>query len=383
MTTHLRQSTLILLGALVIAVPGVSITAKGGGGDGSDLRIRIPDETGPPGGMVQMKLMTTEVSPISGGRPMFLYNASVFDRIVGFSLFNPDGEAAGAATVDGDRIQVSYITTAPNVGEYPVMAVTIPIRADAVPGTETEFTIDSGSTWFLSTSARPSTARISPGTVTVGGTVSIMDVFPGEGLVPAGTVVSVRGIGFSKSTRLKVDAPIRNAVQFVSENELRFTLTAPTNMTGLEIRATNPDSSRSIYLSYLRGITRTVSARTLLAATRPIFGVTSRPAATFGPLPAAAGGQYAAVALQNPNPDAVAVTLSLVAADGTVLHQSVHTIDSRERRALEVSEWLDGVAPPAGASIVVSAAAPIDAISLLCDEGLWTVAAGLPSEARR
>src|SRR5262245_38956836 len=239
MTRHISRWLLALFGVLAL---GVSLVGRGGGDD-ADLRIRVRDETGPAGGMVQMKLMTTEVSPISGGRPVFRFNPSVFDRVVGFSVFNPDGEAAGAAIVEGDHVQASYITTAPTVGEYPIMSVTVSIRPDSVPGTKAQFAIDPGSTWFLSTSSGPSTARVSPGTVTVGGSVSITDVVPGEGLVPAGTVVSVRGVGFSRSTRLKVDAPIRDAVQFVSANEMRFTLTAPTIMTGLEIRATNPDSS--------------------------------------------------------------------------------------------------------------------------------------------
>src|SRR5689334_6231733 len=125
MTTHLRRSALILLGVLVSGALGVSITAKGGGTD-SGLRIRIPDEMGPPGGVVQMKLLTTEVSPISGGRPFFLRNRSMFD-VVGFSVFNAAGEAAGAAVIDGDRVQTSYVTTAPFAGEYPIMAVSLRI----------------------------------------------------------------------------------------------------------------------------------------------------------------------------------------------------------------------------------------------------------------
>jgi hypothetical protein len=379
MTRHLSRWPLVLFGVVVFGAFGVSVTGKGG--VDSDLRIRIPDEIGPAGGMVQMKLETTEVSPISGGRPLFRYNPSFFDRVVGFSVFNPDGEAAGAAIVEGDHVQTSYITTAPIVGEYPVMSVTLSIRPDVAPGTRTQFAIDPQSLWSVSTSSAPTVARVSPGTVTVGGSVSITDVVPGEGLVPAGTVVSVHGVGFSRSTRLKVDAPIRDFVQFVSATELRFTLTRPTNLAGLEIRATNPDSSRSIYFAYMRGVTSTVSARTLLAATRPIFGVRARQVATFAP-PPPDGAQYTAIALQNPNAGAVTVTFALRAEDGTVLHQSARTIDSRERRALEVSEWLDGVAPPTGASVVVTASAPIDAISLLCDEGRWTVAAGLPLEVR-
>jgi hypothetical protein len=49
---------------------------------------------------VQMKLRTTEVSPISGGRPNFMFDASVFESAVGFSVFNPNGEAAGAVTIE-------------------------------------------------------------------------------------------------------------------------------------------------------------------------------------------------------------------------------------------------------------------------------------------
>jgi hypothetical protein len=377
MTRHIPRWPLPVFGVFVL---GISLAARGGGTD-SDLRIRIPDESAPAGGAVQMKLMTTEVSPISGGRPLFRFSASVFDSVLGFGVFNPDGEAAGAAIVDGNQVQVSYITTAPTAGEYPLMSITMPIRADAAPGTQTEFAIDPASTWLLSTSGTTTTARVSPGEVTVAGSVSITDIVPGEGLAPAGAVISVRGIGFRKDTRLRVDAPTRS-VQFVSATEMRVTLGAPTNLIGLEFRATNPDSSRSIYLAYMRGVTRTVSARTLLAMTKPIFGVRSREVATFASASPLDAGQYAAIAVQNPNADAVDVKLSLVANHGTVLYESVRTLDSQERRALEASEWLDGVAPPVGSSIVVSASAPIDAISLLCDEGRWTVAASLPLEAQ-
>jgi len=379
MFRQIRNSTPVLLAAIVL---GATLTAKGGTStsSSSDLTMRIPDEMGPPGGVVQMTVLTTEVSPISGGRPAFR-TAGDFE-VAGISVFNAAGEAAGAAIVDGDGVQMSYVTTAPFTGEYPVMAVSLRIHDDVPVGTTSDFTLDPGSLWNFGASG-PVTARISPGTITVGGTVSITDVFPAEGMAPAGTVVSVRGMGFSSSTQVRVGAPTGKAVTVVSPNELQFTLTAPTNLTGLRIRAINPDNSRSEYFAYMRGIEKTSSSRGLLAATRPIFSLTSRSAATLGPIPALDAGQYSAIALQNPNGDAVALTLSLYAADGTLIHQAANTIDSRERRSLEVSEWLDGVAPPAGSSVVVSASAPIDAISLLCDEGRWTVAPSLPVEARQ
>src|SRR3954464_11341579 len=61
------------------------------------LSMRIPNEAGPPGAMVQMKVMTTEVTPISGGRPGFGYDMAFFDAAAGVAVAPPNGEGAGAA----------------------------------------------------------------------------------------------------------------------------------------------------------------------------------------------------------------------------------------------------------------------------------------------
>jgi hypothetical protein len=79
----------------------------------------------------------------------------------------------------------------------------------------------------------------------------------------------------------------------------------------------------------------------------------------------------------------VAIRMALYDAAGTLVHQSALTLGSRHRLALEVSELLEGVAPPPGSSLVVNASAPIDAIGLRCDEGSWTVSPSLPLEAQR
>ena len=128
----------------------------------------------------------------------------------------------------------------------------------------------------------------------------------------------------------------------------------------------------------MRGITAAVSARTLLAMTEPIFTVSPRTTATFGPMPQFDGAQYAALAVQNPTFDTVTVNVALYAADGTLLHQTSQALAGRNRLALEASEWLDGIAPPAGTTVVVTASSPIDAIGLLCDEGAWTITPTLP-----
>jgi hypothetical protein len=371
----------LMLAPLAAAALGVTLAAGGGG---SELSLRIPNETAPPGGMVQMKVTTTEVTPISGGRTRFGFDRAVFGGVAGFGLAAPGGEAAGAAVVDGAQVQIFYTGTSLLTGDYPILTVVLPVRADAVPGSRTQFTLDDRSLWNFSTSGLVSAKPISPATVTVGGAnaVSISDVVPGEGVWPAGTIVSVRGAGFSSRTNLRVNDAGAKSFNVVSPTELRFTLTQPTEMRGLRLSVSGQSNS-STYYAYLRSIASTLSARTLLASTEPIFAVAARAVSTFGPIPQLSGNQYAAIALQNPTADAVELSVALYDVDGTLIHTSSLTLDSRHRIALEVSELLDGVAPPAGASIVVTADAPIDAISLLCDEGPWTVAPSLSLEALR
>ena len=62
------------------------------------LSMRIPNEGAPAGAMVQMKVMTTEVTPISGGRPGFAFDMAFFDGAAGFAVAAPNGEAAGRSS---------------------------------------------------------------------------------------------------------------------------------------------------------------------------------------------------------------------------------------------------------------------------------------------
>ena len=368
---------------------GVTVVARGGGGsggdsasDGSDLRFRIRDEMAPPGGVVQMKVESYEVTPISGGRPGFSFDAAMFADAAGFDMV-VDGELAGAAVIEGSRVALSYATNGASTTDYPILTVSMRIRQDAAVGTKTVFALDPQSTWHISPTGEPLVAsRLRPGTVTVGGSVSITDVVPGAGVWPAGTIVSVRGIGFNSTTRLRVDSVATRAVRLVSANEMQFTLAQAAQLRGVRLRAENSDF-RSEYYAYMRGTTTTVSTRPLLAATEPIFSVKPRALATLGPFPLSSKSQYAGLALQNPTPGDVAVRIALYDGGGALLYRSSRTLARQQRLTMELSELLDGVTPTPGSSVVVSASAPIDVIGLLCDDGSWTVSPSLPLEARR
>ena len=356
------------------------IVSAAGRDDDTDLRFRVRDETAPPGSIVQMKVVTTEVTPISGGRGRFAFDQNVFDAVEGIGLFATNGEVAGAAVIDGAQVRLAYVTTEAFTGDYPFMTVALRIRPDAMPGTRTTFGLDPSSLW--NSNGALVRARISPGTVTVGGSVAIGNVVPGEGRLPAGTVVSVRGVGFGARSRLRAEDGLDNTTpRLVSSTEMQFTLRRPANMTAQMLRVDNPDGSRSIYYSYMRGVPAAASRRALLAATQTIFSGTTRSVATVGPLPALSAAQFAGIALHNPNLTSVSVTIDLLATDGSLLSSSTRSLDGGSRLALELAELPDGVTPPPGGSVRVTASSPIGAFGLLCDEAARTVTPLLPSEA--
>ena len=379
-----RNPILALVAALL---SGVALLASGGSGGsgggvtgiaGSLLSLRISNEMAPAGGLVQMKVLTTEVTPISGGRPGFGFD-SMFTA-AGFGMF-ATGDLAGAAIVDRQHVSVSYITNGALTANYPLLTASFWIRPDVAVGTRTLFTLDPGAIWNVLSTGPVYAKPTSPAVVTVGGTASITDVVPGEGVWPAGTVVSVRGMGFSFRSQVRVDAGVTTP-RVVASNELQFTLTQPTQMRGLRITVQNPENTATYY-SYMRGIVSTVSSRTLLAATEPIFALAPRTIATFPAAWSLLANQYQAVALQNPNAGAVEVNVLLYAADGSLIIQAPRTLAPRERVALELLEMFGGVAPLENSFVMVTASAPIDAIGLLCDEGTWSVTPFLPLESPR
>lgn len=376
-----RNPILPLVAALL---GGVALFASGGSGSGvtstagSLLSLRIPNEMAPAGGLVQMKVLTTEVTPISGGRPGFGFD-SMF-AAAGFGMF-ATGDLAGAAVVDRQYVSVSYITNGALTANYPILTASFWIRPDAPVGTKSLFTLDPGSIWNVLATGPVYAKPTAPAVVTVGGTAAITDVVPGEGVWPAGTVVSVRGMGFSFRSQVRVDAGVTTP-RVITSNELQFTLTQATQMRGLKITVQNPENTATYY-AYMRGIVSTVSSRTLLAVTEPIFSLAPRTVATFPASTSLLANQYQAVALQNPNASNVDVNVLLYAADGSLVIQAPRTLAPRERVTLELMELFGGVAPLANSFIMVTASAPIDAIGLVCDEGTWTVTPFLPLESSR
>jgi hypothetical protein len=73
---------------------------------------------------------------------------------------------------------------------------------------------------------------MTPGSVTVGGSLSISGIFPGGGLLPAGTSTGITGAGLSAATVVSIDGVVSSATYDASIQEMLLTLGAPTELTG-------------------------------------------------------------------------------------------------------------------------------------------------------
>jgi len=345
----------------------------GPSGSNNQISLHIPNEMAPPGGVVQMKLMVTAPTPISSGGPRFAFD-STFDDVWGIELFNPGGDVNGAAVISGSQVSVFYTTSAGAQGtDYPIMTIALHVRPDAVPGTQTQFSLDPSSTWILGLLGPATLKPMTPAIVTVGDSISITNVVPGGGILPAGSVVRIEGMGFQPKTQVQLNAIKASSITLISPNEIQFTLAEATNMTGQKIQLVNPDGSQDTYFSYLRGISLLQSGRPLLQNTLPIFSSMTYSKAVFGPLGTLASNQFSGIAVQNPGSVPAEITVSLYSAQNAPLGGSTVNLPAGYRFIEETSELTNGVAPTFGSYIVVSSSESVQTFAFIADGSQSTV----------
>lgn len=374
MGIHTKWSfALVFALRLALAQGGPGPSGPGPGGSTNQISLSIPNETAPPGGLVQMKLMVTSPTPISSGGPRFEYDAT-FDGVWGIELFNPAADVNGAAIINGSQVGVFYTSSSgPQGTDYPIMTIALHVRPDAAPGSHSLFSLDPSSSWVLGLLGPATLKPMNPATVTVGGTVSITNVVPGGGLLPAGSVVSVQGMGFQPKTQIQLNAIKASSIAVVSSNEIQITLAQATNMTGQKIQVFNPDGSHDTYFSYMRGIPLLQSASPLLQNTVPIFSSVAHSQALFAPMGGLPANQFSGIAVQNPGVLPANVTVSLYSAQNALLGGSTLSLPSGYRFIAETSELSLGVAPPAGSYVVVSSTQPVQSFGFIANASQSTL----------
>jgi len=342
------------------------------GTSGEQISLQIPNESAPPGGVVQMKFIVTEPTPISSGGPIIPRPAG--STVKGVHLFNTTGDISGVAMVEASQVRVAYVTSnGTQASEYPIMAIALELSPSLPVGTQEQFALDPSSTWTLGLLGTATVKPMRPATITVGGSISISNVVPGGGLLPAGTVVSVQGIGFQSGTRVDLSGFAATSITIVSPQEIQIVLAAATDMTGKKIQVVNPDRSKDSYFSYLRGIPLGQSNRALLSSAVPIFSSLTHSQAVFASPGFASANQFSGVAVQNPNLDPATVTFTLYSSSNDALASSTIVIPSGYRLMRETSELAQGFVPPPGSYLIVSADKSIQMFGFLADDASGTV----------
>jgi hypothetical protein len=344
------------------------------------LSLKVLSKTAPPGGTAQLTVALTEPKPIATGCGSIVAPGGPLDNVLGAALFTASGapsDVAGAAVVAGTAVRIQAISPSGDFGNSltgdPIVVVTYHVSPAARLGEAGKMTLDPSSLFF-DPAGVAYVQDIKPGSFEVGGSISIDNVIPGSGFLPAGSTVTVMGTGFVPGTKVELDdVPVNTTV--VSANQIDLVTRIDAELHGRRVRATNPDLFRTSYYSYMRATRVGESALPLLARTMPIF---PSAAASTSIVPVTAGaGQFFALAVQNPNPGSATFSVDLSTADGPIASTTL-TLPPRSKIAREVSE-LVGIAAPAGSFLSVSSDQGVQVIGLVGDDATSSVAPVLPT----
>lgn len=302
------------------------------------IEPRFVSEVLPSGGLMQIKLDLTTPHPIIVTGASFEMD-SRFDGFEGVALYSPSGEAYGVAMRRGTKFVGNFVSPTGSLGtqlDYPFLVVATNIRPGLASGTVIPIALDTTS-FFTAPGGSPYTfPAAKPGTLTIGGDVSVFNIVPGGGLLPPGYEVRILGTGFTADTRVEVqEAAIAN-LRLISSTELRFTTTQALDLTGRRIRVRGRDNDVT-YFSYLRAVPIGSSSRALLNAAYPVFArpTTSSTAVAAGTPPA---NGFIGIAVENPTINPTDVTLELVASSGAPLGRATVNLPGGTRYVRTLDE---------------------------------------------
>jgi hypothetical protein len=306
--------------------------------------VKVLNETLPAGGMVQLKFSLTEPTPISTGTTSTGFDSATFDAIDGIQLFSDTGDVFGAAVVHGTSVQVQYVSPGGTFGlapDYPMLTIAAHIRDTAPEGHVIPLGADA--TLAGSSGVQNLNFIVKPGTLTIGGSVSIQNVIPGGGAWPAGTVIRVLGSGFQKGTLTGSTARLATST-FVSPNEIDLVLAEPISMEGTRIDVKNPDGSSDHYFSYQRGIALAGSVEPMLNETVPIFSsLTFLNAVVVQNSPGLTNSILTGLAIQNPNALPATIQMEAFSPLGESIGTTQVTLPFRGKILRELGEYFGTV----------------------------------------
>ncbi len=369
----------------VIALQVAVILCLAGGAAGSSsaaVQVIVSNETVPPGGTVQLKFSLSQPILIASGELAMDLDPTVFGSATSASVFGANGDAAGVAQIQGLHVDVRFSSQNGGIGRLsgvPIVVVTARILPTAVAGKITSVTADpSGSPWLGLSMPNPNggiilpppySVSVSPGTVTIGGTLSISSITPGGGVLPGGTVIQIQGTGFNSATTAQINGASVASVQVAGPQMMSLTLGGPTELTGKRIGVTNPDGSEVDTFAFAPAAPVS-SPGTPLDGTIPILPLQEYTAIY------ATGNTF--VSIRNPNATAVQLVLDTISPNGIFQNEQPFTISMGGSLLLQTPN-------PQAPTAMMIASAPVQIVQLTevysTTSGTYQLSASAPSEA--
>jgi len=219
--------------------------------------IVVSNETVPPGGTIQLKFSLSKPALVAAGELAIDLDPTMFGSVTTATAFSANGDAYGFAQITGLHVVVQFGSQTGGVGQLagePMVVVTATVLATASAGQTASVTADPIASFWNDPQGNGYSVSVSPGKVTIGGTLSIANVSPGGGLLASGAVIEIDGTGFSSATSASIDGASIGSVQVSSPQKMVLTLGGPTELTGKRIRVANPDGSEVDAFPFIPGV---------------------------------------------------------------------------------------------------------------------------------
>lgn len=321
------------------------------------LSVAVSNETVPPGGTVQLKFLLSKPALIAAGGLSIDLDATMFASITTATAFSATGDAYGFAQITGLHVVVQFGSLTGGVGQLPgvpLVAVTATVLPTASAGQSASVTADPTGSFWGDPQQNGYSVSISPGKVTIGGTLSIASITPGGGLLAKGAVIEIDGTGFSSATVVSIDGANVASVQVSSPQKMLLTLGGPTELTGKRTRVVNPDGSEVDVFPFIPGTPVSDPGRPLDGSI-PILPLETYIGAFSYVVAPSAGG----TAIRNANPVAVNLVFDTINPVGDFTGEQSLTVPA----GASVFYLSDGAGGPGG-NILVLASAPVQMVQL-------------------
>jgi hypothetical protein len=376
------QSSLISM-VLLATQPGFAQHQNkgGGGGGGTGPGLSVASPTIPSGGLLQMQVFMTEPKPILKGKQgVHAQQSQALDfegtkavpllgTLRDAAIFSPNGDVSGVAVTDSSGTRFFFTSPLGTFGtstDTPVLTIAYPVSIKAAMGQTANLTLDPVDSEWVDPDGNDYSMELKSGVMTVGGTLSVSDVVPGGGVVPAGTIISISGTGFQSSTKVDFGEAKVSNTKYISPTQLQVTLRDSVDVRGQRIRITNPNNEKAEYFPYQRTKLTGKSKHPLVAASYPMFSQTPQTIGYFQPT--LQGTVFSGLALQNLNATKAKAILQLYSQGGVLLAKRTLSLATNTCIARDLVELFSGVTPGDGTTLAVTSDPAILMLGLLGDD---------------